>query len=177
MKDKTGIKGKVTAKVFDENKNIKRYPRNLFRRLFNLPGKEMIIENHNIVTNHGDALIVDALSTTPTRTLMDNTNAEIGVGTGYVSALKTVTALVTPNGLYLGMDATYPSQKGAFNAADDNVLVFKTTSEVGDWAGTLNEVALGNGTDLLAYAELSPNAILASTDTLEITWEITLLGA
>ena len=42
----------------------------------------------------------------------------VGIGTGYVSATKSVTALVTQNGSDQAMEATYPKQKGAFGAAD-----------------------------------------------------------
>ncbi len=177
-RDKCGITGKVTAIVYDKYGFIKCYPRGFLRRLFCLPAKKMIVVNNNIVTNQGDALVADALAPSPARALMNNANSVIGVGTGYVSATKTVTALVTAVGSYEAMDTGYPQLKGTWGNADDNVLIWKATSEAGDWTATgLDEVALTNGTDMFAYANLTPNVTLASTDTLEVTWEITFLGA
>jgi hypothetical protein len=76
------------------------------------------------------------------------------------------------------MDATYPVTKGDWAAADDNVIVYKSTFEAGDLNATgIDEALLGNGTDTLAYAQISPAVDVSSSDTLEVTWEITLLGA
>lgn len=187
MKDKATIKGKVTATVFDEYGNIKRRALNWWRIFFNyflsvlclplLQGRLLVIVNHNIVTNHGDALIADAMSNTQARTAVDNTSGVIGVGTGFVSATKAVTALVTQTGSNEAMDATYPILKGAFNATDDNVTQYRSTFEAGDLNITgIDEVALGNGTDLLAYAGLTSFDITAS-DTLQVDWELTFLGS
>ena len=173
-----GLKGLVTARVFDAEGNVKRHEPNLLQRLFNLPGSEMISVNHNIVTNEGDALFVDMLVTTGTQTAVDNANGEIGVGTGFVSELKTTDALVAASGSPEAMDATYPLQKGAFAASDDNVIVYRSTFEAGDLnASGIDEALLGNGTDTLAYAEISPSVNVTTADTLEITWEITFLGS
>lgn len=186
MKDRASITGFVRATVFDEYGNIKIFKPNWWRKFLNftgisryifIPGKLMIIENHNIVTNHGDALIADAMSDTQARTAVDNTSGVIGVGTGFSAATKTVTALVTQTGSNEAMDATYPKLKGAFNATDDNVTQYRSTFEAGDLNTTgIDEVALGNGTDLLAYAALTSFDITAS-DTLQIDWELTFLGS
>jgi len=172
------MRGLVTAKVFDAEGNVKRHEPNLFERLFNLPGKEMISVNHNIVTNEGDALFIDMLVTTGTQTAMDNANAEIAVGTGFTSETKGTDALVTPTGSAEEMDATYPLQKGAFAGSDDNVIVYRSTFEAADLDDTgIDEALLGNGTDTLAYAEITPTVNVTTADTLEITWEITFLGS
>jgi len=178
FRNKMGMRGLVTAKVLDAEGNVKRHEPNLFQRLFNLPGSEMISVNHNIVTNEGDALFIDMLVTTGTQTAVDNSNGVIGVGTGFTSETKTTDALVTQTGSNEQMDATYPKQKGAFGATDDNVIVYRSTFEAGDLNDTgIDEALLGNGTDTLAYAEISPSVNVTTSDTLEITWEITFLGS
>ena len=178
FREKMGLKGLVTAKVFDAEGNIKRHEPNLFQRILNLPGREMISINHNIVTNEGDALIVDMLVTTGTQDAVNNANAVIGVGTGYSSAVKTTDALVTQTGSSEAMDATYPKQKGAFAAANDNIIQYVSTFEAADLNDTgIDEALLGNGTDTLAYAEITPAVNVTTADTLEITWELTFLGS
>lgn len=178
IREKMGIRGKVTVKVLDSNGEVKRRKQTALQKFLGLPGSKMISVNHNIVTNEGDALIADLLQDTPERTKLDNTNAVIGVGTGFTTEAKTVDALVTQTGSDEAMDASYPQTKGAWAAADDNVIVYKSTFEAGDLNQTgIDEALLGNGTDTMAYAQISPAVDVTSTDTLEITWEITLLGA
>ena len=173
-----GIRGKVSWTVFDTEGNIKRCPQNMFQKLLGLPGSLMKGENHNIVTNEGDALIVDMLVTTGTQTAVDNANAVIGVGTGFVTELKTTDALVTQTGIDEGMEATYPKQKGAFAAADDGVIQYRVVFEAGDLNDTgIDEALLGNGTDTLAYAEITPVVNVTTADTLQVDWELTFLGA
>ena len=157
---------------------VKRYPKKWWQVLFGFEGSLMMVSTNNIVTDQGDALICDALSTTPARTLPNNANAAIGVGTGFVSAIKGRTALAAITGAYEAMDATYPLQKGAWGAADDNVLQFLASFEVADLnASGIDEVALSNGTDNLAYAEINPAINVTSSDSLAVTWELTFLGA
>lgn len=176
--NKIGMKGLVTARVFDIEGNIKRFEPNLIQKILGLPGREMISINHNIVTNEGDALIVDMLATTGTRDVMDNANSVIGVGTGFSAEAKTTDALVSQEGSDEAMDATYPKQKGAWGDANDNVLQFRSTFEAGDLnASGIDEAILTNGTDTLAYAEISPAVNVTTADTLEVTWEITFLGS
>jgi len=178
MKDRTILRGQVTARVYGPDGRLKRYPQTRLEKLLGKPGKPMEMTNHNIVTNEGDALIADLLQETPERTKLDNSNAVIGVGTGFSSEVKTVDALVTQTGSNEGMDTGYPQTKGAWAAADDNVIVYKATFEAGDLNDTgIDEALLGNGTDTMAYAEISPAVDVSSADTLEITWEITILGA
>jgi hypothetical protein len=177
-RDKMRITGKVTAIVRDKDGNIKRHAPNWWQKLLGLPGSLMISVNHNIVTNEGDALVADLLQETPERTKVDNANGVIGVGTGFTTEAKTVDALVTQTGSDEAMDATYPQTKGAWAAADDNVIVYRSTFEAGDLNDTgIDEALLGNGTDTMAYAQISPAVDVTTADTLEVTWEITYLGS
>lgn len=170
IKDKLRIKGKVTATVFDKYGNIK---------------SQSI--NHNIVTNQGDALIADLMAETPARTKVDNTDGYITVGTGWTGITpKTNEAVNTPSAgsPTKGMEATYPKLKGAFGAADDNVVQYRCIYTAGLLTGSpvINEAGLGNNAaegagDNLAYAEVSPTATIGASDTLQIDWELTVLGA
>jgi len=169
--------------IYKLHSEIKRYPQTWFQKFFNLPGSLMQGVNHNVVTNEGDALIADAMSESPARRQVDNTNGYIEVGTGYSSEVKTVLACVTPTGSPEGMDATYPKVKGLFLDADDNVTQYKSTFEAGDLNDTgideaclMNE-AIASNADALAYAELSPAVNMTTDDTLAIDWELTFLGA
>jgi hypothetical protein len=177
-KDKSRIKGKMSWTVRDKDGNIKRYKNSWIRDFLGLPERLMQGFNNNIVTNEGDALIVDMLVTTGTRTAVDNANGVIGVGDGFVSALKTTDALVNQIGSDKAMSATYPKQKGAFAATDDNVIQYRSIFAAGEATGTgLDEALLGNGTDTLAYAEISPSVNKGASDTLQIDWELTFLGS
>jgi hypothetical protein len=178
LQDKAGITGLVKATVFGPDGKIKRHPQSWLEKLLGRKGRLMVSKNHNIVTNEGDALIVDMLVTTGTQTAVDNANGVIGVGTGYVSELKTTDALVTQVGINEVMDATYPKQKGAFLAADDGVIQYRATFEAGDLnAVGIDEALLGNGTDTLAYAQITPTVDVTTSDTLQVDWELTFLGA
>ncbi len=178
FRDKTGIKGKVTAIVYDADGNIKRHPQNWFQRLLGLAGSQMISVNHNLVTDEGDALLADLMQETPERTKLDNANAVIGVGTGWVSTTKATDILVAQVGSNDAMDPTYPQTKGAWAAGDDGVVVYLATFAAGALnASGINEALLGNGTDTLAYAQITPAVNVTTVDTLEVTWEITFLGA
>lgn len=155
------LKGCVKWKIFDIDGKIKDFG-----------------EHHNIVTNVGDALIADLLQDTPERTKLDNANAVIGVGTGFTSATKSTESLVTQVGSFEAMDAGYPQTKGDWGATNDNVIVYQVTFEAGDLnANGIDEALLGNGTDTMAYAEISPTINVTSTDTLQINWEITIVGS
>ena len=178
LKSKVGLKGKVTVTVFGPDGKIKKIPNNWLRNFLRLPLRNMISVNHNIVTNEGDALIADLLQETPERTKVDNANGVIGVGTGFVTELKTTDALVTQTGIDEAMDATYPITKGDWAAADDDVIVYQSTFEAGDLNDTgIDEAILMNGTDTMAYAQITPTVDVTTADTLQVTWEITFLGA
>lgn len=136
-------------------------------------------ENHNIITNQGDALIADLLAETPARGKVNNTNGRISVGTGWTGvSTKTNTGVNTGTGSPQALEATYPRLKGAFGAADDNVVQYRAVFSAGSLnASGIDEVSLGNGTDNLAYAQVNPNVNVGLSDTLQIDWEITVLGA
>ena len=63
-----------------------------------------------------------------------------------------------------------------------NALIYRVVFEAGDLNATIDEAGLGNNAteasgDNLAYAEVTPNAIVSASDTLQVDWEITPLGA
>jgi hypothetical protein len=177
-RERMTIRGSVRAIVRGPDGQVKKQPLKWWQKLLRLPASDMLMVNHNIVTNEGDALIADLHQDTTERTKLDNTNAVIGVGTGFTTEAKTVDALVTQTGSDEAMDATYPQTKGAWGAADDNVIVYVSTFEAGDLNATgIDEALLGNGTDTMAYAQISPAVDVSSSDTLEVTWEITFLGS
>lgn len=184
IKNKFGLKGSVSWTVFDKDGNIKRYAQKWYQRLLGIPGDLMQGVNHNIVTDEGDAMIADLMAETPARTKVNNANGYMQVGTGWTGTTpKANTVLNTATGSTEAMDATYPKVKGAFGAANDNVVQYKSSWEAGDLNATgIDEVALFNHAtpasgDLLAYAQITPAIDVTTADTLAITWEITALGA
>jgi len=179
--------GKITAEERDEKRQailenpqyseVKERKLSFFDKLKRVPIL-MAGVNHNIVTDEGDALIADLMQETPERTKVDTTNGKIGVGTGFVTELKSTDALVTQTGSDEEMDATYPKTEGDWAAADDNVVQYRATFEAGDLNDTgIDEALLGNGTDTLAYAEITPTVDVTTADTLQVDWELTPLGA
>lgn len=183
LKDKSKITGKLTVTVIGPDGKIKRHPQNWLQKLLGIPGREMISVNHNIVTDEGDALIADLMSTSPAKTKFDNSNAFIQVGTNWTGTTpKANTTCNTGTGTPEAMDATYPKVKGAFGAANDNVTQYRATFEAGDLNATITEAAILNNVtpasaDCLAYAQVTPSAVVSTTDTLQVDWEITFLGA
>jgi hypothetical protein len=184
FKDKSRIKGKLTITVFDENGNIKRYDPNWIQKFLGLPGKLMQVVNHNIVTDEGDALVADLMAKTPVKTKVDGTNGRIVVGTGWTGTTpKANTWVNTGTGSAKLLTSPYPQLKGSFGAANDNVIQYRTTFAAGDLNATgINEACLTNGTadvsaECLAYAQITPSVNVASTDTLQVDWEITFTGA
>jgi hypothetical protein len=143
-----------------------------------------ISENHNIVTDEGDALVADIMSKTPARTKVDGTNGYIAVGTGWTGTTpKANTTLNTPTGSPKLMTSPYPQQKGSFGAANDNVTQYRTIFTAGDLnASGINECIIYNNVtpasaDALAYAQLTPSVNMTTSDTLQIDWELTFLGS
>jgi len=183
MRDKSKIEGFVRATVYDSSGQIKHYPQTWWQKLLRLSGKKMISVNHNIVTDEGDALVADLMAETPAQTKVDGTNGHIEVGTGFVSESKSATSCTTPTGSPELLDATYPKLKGAFGAADDNVIQYRATFEAGDLDATgIDEAALINNAvagsaDCLAYAEITPAVNVTSSDTLQVDWELTFTGS
>lgn len=141
----------------------------------------MISVSHNIITDQGDALIADIMSQTPAKQKLDNTNAYITAGTAYSATNKKAqTGVHTASGSRKGMQSNYPKQKGTFGNTDDNVVQYRCIFAAADLNATINEAALLNhitAGECLSYGAVSPDAVVASTDTLQIDWEHTYTGA
>ena len=85
FKERSLITGLVRATVYGPDGEVKNFPihpvlsrlpmfvQELGEKLLGIPvsGRPMISENHNIVTDEGDALIADHMSETDARTLDD----------------------------------------------------------------------------------------------------------
>ena len=182
MKDRIKIKGQVTITVYDKDGNIKRRVPGWFGRLFNLPGRLMEYRHHNIVTREGDALIADALLSAPTKTKVSSSNGFIQVGTGWTgNSTKTNTRCNTPTGSMKALDSNYPALKAAWGSTGDTTITYRATFEAGSLtANGINEACLlnGNGSsaNCLAYAQINPSVNVTASDTLQVLWEITILG-
>jgi hypothetical protein len=182
MKDRIRIRGNVTIQVFDCNGKLKRKSPGFFRRLFGLRGKFLVQEKHNIVTREGDALIADALLVSPVKTKVSSSSGFIQVGTGWTgNSTKSNTRCNTPTGNMKALDANYPALTAAWGNTGDTTLIYRTTFEAGALnANGINEACLLNGNDqaanCLAYAQITPSVNVTASDTLQILWEITILG-
>jgi len=182
MKDRIRIKGMVTVQVFDEHGKLKRQSPGFFRRLFGLRGKFMVNEYHNIVTREGDALIADALLVSPTKNKVSSANGYIQVGTGWTgNSTKTNTRCNTPTGSMKALDANYPALTAAWGNTGDTTVNYRATFAAGNLnANGINEACLLNGnistSQCLAYAQINPSVNVTTSDTLQIVWEITILG-
>jgi len=182
MREKIKIKGKVTVQVFDCNGKLKRHNPGFFRRLFGLPGKIMAQEFHNIVTREGDALIADALLAAPARTKVTSSNGYMQVGTGWTgNSAKTNTRCNTPTGTMRLLDSGYPMLKAVWGSTGDTTVTYRATFAAGTLsANGISEACLLNGNsgsaNCLAYAQITPSVNVTSSDTLQVLWEITILG-
>jgi hypothetical protein len=182
MKESIRIKGKITVQVFDCNGKLKRRSPGLLRRLLGLQGRYMVQEFHNIVTREGDALIADGLLAAPTKSKVTSSNGYIQVGTGWTgNSTKTNTRCNTPTGSMKALDANYPVLTAAWGSVGDTTLTYRTTFAAGSLnANGINEACLLNGNDgsanCLAYGQLTPSVNVTSADTLQVLWEITILG-
>jgi hypothetical protein len=182
MKDRIKIKGRVTVQVFDEHGKLKRKSPGFLRRLFGLQGKFMIFEFSNIVTREGDALIADALLVSPNKTKVTSSSGYIQVGTGWTgNSTKTNTRCNTPTGNMKALDASYPALKAAWGNTGDTTVTYRASFAAGNLnANGINECCLLNGNsstaNCLAYAQITPSVNVTSLDTLQVLWEITILG-
>jgi hypothetical protein len=182
MKDKLRVKGLVTVRVLDRDENVKRRPPDWFRRLLRLPGRAMEQRFHNIVTREGDALIADALLASPAKTKATSSSGYIQVGTGWTgNSAKTNTRCNTATGSMKLLDSGYPALKAAWGNTGDTTVTYRATFGAGTLnANSINEACLlnGNGSsaNCLAYAQITPAVNVTSADTLQILWEITILG-
>ena len=182
MRDRLRIKGRVTVRVLDKDGNVKRRAPGWLGRLLKLRGRLMECCHHNIVTREGDALIADALLAVPARNKVTSSSGFIQVGTGWSgNGTKTNNRCNAPIGGMKALDSGCPALKTAWGNAGDTTVIYRATFEVGalDAAG-INEAALLNGNEAgancLAYAELTPSVNVTSSDTLQVLWEITILG-
>jgi hypothetical protein len=182
MKDRLRVKGLVTIRVLDRDGNVKRRAPGWFRRLLHIPGRLMEQRFHNIVTREGDALIADALLASPTKAKVTSSSGYIQVGTGWTgNSTKTNTRCNTPTGSMKLLDNGYPVLKAAWGNTGDTTVTYRATFAAGSLAANgINEACLLNGNDgsanCLAYAQISPAVNVTSSDTLQILWEITILG-
>jgi hypothetical protein len=142
----------------------------------------MIQEFHNIVTREGDALIADALLAVPAKTKVTSSSGYIQIGTGWTgNSTKTNTRCNTPTGSMVSLDGGYPVLSVAWGNVGDTTLTYRATFPAGSLnANGINEACLLNGNNgtahCLAYAQITPVVNVTSADTLQILWEITILG-
>ena len=182
MIEKIKIKGKVTVQVLDSDGKVKRKKPNWLQRFLGLQGSLMVFVHHNIVTREGDALIADALLAAPTRTKITSSTGYIQVGTGWTgNSAKTNTRCNTASGSMRILDAGYPLLKATWGNSGDTTVTYRATFSAGLLnANGINEACLLNGNttsaNCLAYAQITPSVNVTSSDTLQILWEITILG-
>ena len=182
MKDKIKIKGQVTVRVLDNDGNVKRYKPGFIRRILGLQGRQIVIRRHNIVTREGDALIADALLASPTKPKVTSASGFIQIGTGWTgNSTKQNTRCNTPTGSMKELDAGFPALQGTFGNNGDTTLTYKATFSAGTLsANGINEACLlngnGSGANCLAYAQITPSVNVTASDTLQVVWEITILG-
>ena len=182
MRDKIKIRGKVTIQVFDQHGKLKRRSPGFLRRLFGLRGQFMVQEFHNIVTREGDALIADALLASPVKAKVTSSSGYIQVGTGWTgNSTKSNTRCNTPTGSMKALDGGYPALNAAWGNIGDTIVTYRATFAAGALAANgINEACLlnGNGStaNCLAYAQITPSVNVTASDTLQVLWEITILG-
>jgi hypothetical protein len=182
MKERLRVKGLVTVRVLDRDGKVKRRAPGWFRRLLHIPGKLCEQKFHNIVTREGDALIADALLASPAKTKVTSSAGYIQVGMGWTgNSTKTNPRCNTGTGSMKALDSGYPVLKAAWGSTGDTAVTYRATFAAGSLnANGINEACLlnGNGSaaNCLAYAQISPAVNVTSSDTLQILWEITILG-
>ena len=182
MRDKIKIRGKVTIQVFDLHGKLKRRSPGFLRRLFGLRGQFMVQEFHNIVTREGDALIADALLASPVKAKVTSSSGYIQIGTGWTgNSTKSNTRCNTPTGAIKALDNGYPALNAAWGNTGDTTVTYRATFAAGALAANgINEACLlnGNGStaNCLAYAQITPSVNVTTSDTLQVLWEITILG-
>jgi hypothetical protein len=182
MIDRIKVRGMVTIRVLDKDGNTKRHLPNWFGRLLKLQGRLMEYRHHNIVTREGDALIADALLPSPTKPKVTSDTGYIQIGTGWTgNSTKSNTRCNVATGSMKALDTGYPTLIAAWGNTGDATLTYRATFAAGTLnANNVNEACLLNGNDpsanCLAYAQISPSVNVTSNDTLQVLWEITILG-
>jgi hypothetical protein len=181
MTNKICIKGMVTTIVYDKDGNVKRREPGFFRRLFGLPGKEMISRHHNIITKQGDSLIVDALEVHPYFPKIDMTTGYVQIGTGWNGInTKYNRSCNEPTGIMKNL-TYYPDCLYSLSPDGKNGMIYEVTFQAGELnVNGINEACLfsknENMTISLAYSEITPPANVAISDSLEIIWEVLIEG-
>ena len=182
MIDRIKIRGLVTVRVLDKDGYVKRRAPGCFRRLCGFPGRLMEYRHHNIVTREGDALIADALLVSPVKAKVSSANGYIQIGTGWTgNSTKTNTRCNTPTGSMKALDSSYPVLKAAWGSTGDTTITYRATFAASSLtANGINEACLLNGNggsaNCLAYAQINPSVNVTASDTLQVLWEITILG-
>jgi hypothetical protein len=172
----------VTVRVIDKDGNVKRRAPGWFRRLLKLPGRLIEFRHHNIVTREGDALIADALLAAPAKPKVTSAAGFIQVGTGWTgNSTKTNTRCNTPTGNMKALDGGYPATNAVFGNTGDTTVTYRATFTAGSLtANGINEACLlngnGSGANCLAYAQITPSVNVTASDTLQVVWEVTILG-
>ena len=144
---------------------------------------ESEVYNHNIVTTQGDSYIADLLSLSPARQKINDTNCYVVLGTGYTGVNnKNQTWVNTQTGSGQLVSSTYPQLVGTWGNSGQNILNFVFLFA----AGSLNVVGIneacitsanvqGSSTTCLSYVNV-PSQNVSISSTLQITWQLTLLG-
>jgi len=182
MRDRIRIRGLVTVRVLDGDGNVKRRGPGWFGRLFGFRGRLMEWRHHNIVTREGDALIADALLASPAKQKVTSSSGFIQIGTGWTgNGTKTNTRCNLASGSMKALDSGYPVLNAVWGNNGDTTVSYRATFEAGSLnANGINEACLlnGNGTgaNCLAYAQITPSVNVTASDTLQVLWEITILG-
>jgi hypothetical protein len=79
------------------------------------------------------------------------------------------------------LDSGFPALNAAWGNAGDTTVSYRATFGAGSLnANGINEACLLNGSgasaDCLAYAQITPSVNVTASDTLQVLWEITILG-
>jgi len=79
------------------------------------------------------------------------------------------------------LDGGYPALNASFGNTGDTTVTYRATFAAGSLnVNGINEACLLNGNnssaDCLAYAQITPSVNVSSSDTLQVLWEITILG-
>lgn len=165
-KEKIGVKGKLSYKLFDEEGRIKQEG-----------------EDPNLVVTEGDVYICDKLAVTPAFTPIISHTV---LGIGWVGAAKTDTWVTT---FFAGNSKAMNTGFPQVVSATGSVLRYRSAFAAGEATQDgINEAVLSTavanadgskpaGHKILAHGQLAPVVNKGAADTLEVTWEVQFLGA
>jgi hypothetical protein len=79
------------------------------------------------------------------------------------------------------LDGGFPDLGAVWGNSGDTTVKYRATFDLGSLnANGINEACLlngnGGGANCLAYAQISPSVNVTASDTLQVLWEITILG-